>query len=78
MTSVEASGEVITGNKKEATTENKWATEKMKEKKEGKPFGNFMWEEEYMGKGAVNPTEQNLLKRMRNKHVEGAWRFFLE
>ena len=31
-----------------------------------------MWEEEYMEKGAVNPTKKKLLKSMWNKHVEVA------
>ena len=34
--------------------------------------------EEYMDEGDVNPTKQNLLKSMCNKHVEGTWIFVLQ
>ena len=37
-----------------------------------------MGEEEYVDKGAVNPTKQKWLKIMWNYHVEGAWMFVIE
>ena len=37
-----------------------------------------MGEEEYVDKGAVNPTKQKWLKRMWNKHIEMSWGFVLE
>ena len=37
-----------------------------------------MWEEEYTEKGAMNPKNPKLLKRMWKKHVEGSWRFVVE
>ena len=64
-------------NKKEVTTENKWATLKSKYNKERNHWEIVMWDEEYMDKGAVNPTKQKWLKIMWNNHVEGSCRFFL-
>ena len=55
--------------RKQGTTENKWATEKKERKQRKKHWENVTLEEEYMDEGGVNPTKQKLFKIKWDKHI---------